>query len=142
MRMAPPMPVARVSAETSASAGLDEVCRWLVECQGNPVRLDVPALGQGTRLLLESPMTAPKAVLCALWLLEDVEAGACVLAGHLRFVAHPTGSPIKLSFTGRIATAMRSDLLRQADHAARQLLQLIVEAIERPAGLNEAPVPI
>ncbi len=143
MQVLPPMPVARVSAETSASADLDEVCRWLIECQGTPVHLDLPALGQGTRLRLELPLTAPRAVLCALWLLEDVEGGACLLAGQLRFIAHPTGSHIRLSFTGRIATAMRSDLLRQADHAARQLLQMIVELIERPvarARLSAAPI--
>ena len=41
--------VARISAERSTAAGLDDVFRWLVEHQGMAMRLDVdevPALGQ------------------------------------------------------------------------------------------------
>src|ERR1700687_2918852 len=96
--------VARRSAETSASASLDDVWRWLIRCQSTPVRLDgndLPALGQGTRLRLALPLSAPRAVLCTLWLLEDADEGACLLAGQLRFVAHPTGPQVRLSFNGR-----------------------------------------
>ena len=128
--------VARISAEASASAALDEVCRWLIARQSNPVRLDVddlPALGQDCWLRLAVPVTAPRAVLCALWLLEDVDAGGCLMSGHLRFVAHPTGPDIRLSFSGRTATAVPPSLLHgQANHAARQLLELIAASIERP----------
>ena len=128
--------VARISAEASASAALDEVCRWLIARQSNPVRLDVddlPALGQDCWLRLALPVTAPRAVLCALWLLEDIDAGGCLMTGHLRFVAHPTGPDIRLSFSGRTATAMRPTLLQgHANHAARQLLELIAESIGRP----------
>jgi hypothetical protein len=52
-------------------------------------------------------------------------------------VAHPTGSDIKLSFTGHTAPAVRSDPVRQPQHAARQLLQVIVDSIQRPAGLAQ-----
>jgi hypothetical protein len=128
--------VARISAEASASATLDEVCRWLIARQSNPVRLDVedlPALGQGCWLRLALPVTAPRAVLCALWLVEDIDAGGCLITGHLRFVAHPTQPVIRLSFSGRTATAMRPTLLQgHANHAARQLLDLFAESIERP----------
>jgi hypothetical protein len=128
--------VARISAEASASAALDEVCRWLIARQSNPLRLDVddlPALGQDCWLRLALPVTAPRAVLCALWLLEDIDAGGCLMTGHLRFVAHPTGPDIRLSFSGRTATAMRPTLLHgHANHAARQLLELIAASIERP----------
>jgi hypothetical protein len=128
--------VARISAEASASAALDEVCRWLIARQSNPLRLDVddlPALGQDCWLRLALPVTAPRAVLCALWLLEDIDAGGCLMTGHLRFVAHPTGSDIRLSFSGRTAMAMRPTLLQgHANHAARQLLELIAASIERP----------
>ncbi len=137
------MVVARVSAEISASAGLDEVCRWLIECQYNPVRLevdDLPALGQNCWLRLALPITAPRAVLCTLWLVEDIDAGGCLLAGQLRFVAHPTASDVRLSFSGRTATVLRYGLLeRQADHAARQLLELIAVSIERPRTLAIRP---
>lgn len=125
---------ARVSAETSASADLEEVCRWLIEYQGRPVRLDLldlPALGQGARLQLALPLTAPRAVLCTAWLLEDVEGGRCLLDGQLRFVAHPTATRIRLGFYGRTAAALGSELLRHADHAARQLLEAIAESIKR-----------
>jgi hypothetical protein len=128
--------VARISAEASASAALDEVCRWLIARQSNPVRLDpddLPALGQDCWLRLAVPVTAPRAVLCALWLLEDIDAGGCLMTGHLRFVAHPTGPNIRLSFSGRTATAMPRSLLHgHANHAARQLLELIAASIERP----------
>jgi hypothetical protein len=128
--------VARISAEGSASAALDDVCRWLIARQSNPMRLeveDLPALGQDCWLRLALPVTAPRAVLCALWLLEDIDAGGCLITGHLRFVAHPTRPVIRLSFSGRTATAMRPTLLQgHANHAARQLLELIAESIERP----------
>jgi hypothetical protein len=128
--------VARFSAERRTAAGLDDVFRWLVEHQGASMRLDVeevPALGQNSWLRLALPITAPRAVLCTLWLVDNVVAGECLMAGHLRFVAHPTGSGIRLSFSGRTAVAMRSlALSRQADHAARQLLEVIGRSIERP----------
>jgi hypothetical protein len=94
---------------------------------------DLPALGQDCWLKLALPVTAPRAVLCALWLLDDLDAGGCLMTGHLRFVAHPTGAAIRLTFSGRTATAMRPTLLQgHANHAARQLLELIAESIERP----------
>src|ERR1700680_1319111 len=104
-----PLVVARISAEASASAHLDDVCRWLIECQSNPVRLNVdsvPALGQDSWLMLAPPITAPRAVLCAVWMLEDIDAGGCLLAGQLRFVAHPTDSAIRMSFGGRSALVL------------------------------------
>src|SRR5258708_25245876 len=132
-----PLTAAHISAETSASADLDDVCRWLIECQANPVRLDardVPALGQGTRLRLALPVTSPRAVLSTVSLLEDVDAGGCLLTGHLRFVAHPTDPDIKLSFIGRAETALGSSAIRrQAAHAARGLLDVIAAAIESPS---------
>jgi hypothetical protein len=132
--------VARVSAETSASAELNEVCRWLIRTQFDPVRLDVddlPALGQGSRLSLGRPITAPLAVLCAICLLEDAEEGGCLLVGQLRFVAHPIASEIKLSFNGRTSAAMSVGLVhRQAEHAARQLLDVIAAFITHPPALG------
>jgi hypothetical protein len=126
--------VSRISAETSASAALDEVCRWLIARQGNPVRLtvdDLPALGQDCWLRLALPISAPRAVLSALWLVAEMDATECLLVGHLRFVAHPTKSNLRLSFNGRTAAAIRSGLLHgQADHTARQLLELIAQSIE------------
>src|SRR3982074_3525774 len=97
---------ARVFAETSASANLDDVCRWLIERHSNPLHLatdDLPALGRGAKLKVAVPMTARRAVLCGLWLIEDADAGGCLLAGQLRFVAHPTASQISVSFSGRTA---------------------------------------
>jgi hypothetical protein len=135
-----PLTAAHISVETSASADLDDVCRWLIECQANPVRLDVrdlPALGQSTRLRLALPVTAPRAVLSTVSLLEDVDAGGCLLTGHLRFVAHPTEPDIRLSFRGRAETAMGSSAIRrQAAHAARELLDVIAASIERPFALR------
>lgn len=135
-----PLTAAHISAETSASADLDDACRWLIECLATPVRLDVrdvPALGQSTRLRLALPVTAPRAVLSTVSLLEDVDAGGCLLTGHLRFVAHPTGGGIRLSFIGRAETAMGSSAIRrQAAHAARELLDVIAALIERPPELR------
>jgi hypothetical protein len=140
MQMDRSLTVARMSAQTSASAGLDDVWRWLIRCQTNPVRLevdDLPALGRTARLRLDLPLSAPRAVLCALWLHDDVETGGCLLVGQLRFVAHPTASEIRLSFSGRTAAALRSGLLgQQADDLARQLLDVIAMSIEAPPALN------
>jgi hypothetical protein len=137
--------VARIAAERPTAAGLDDVFRWLVEHQGTAMRLDVeevPALGQHSWLRLALPITAPRAVLCTLWLVDNVVAGECLLAGHLRFVAHPSSSSVRLSFSGRTAVAMRSGTLyRQADHAARQMLEAIGRSIERPRVLSFAADP-
>jgi hypothetical protein len=134
-----PPKVAHISAETSAHADLDKVARWLIACQLNPIRFDaddLPALGQRSRLMLAIRLTARRAVLCTLRLLEDVDAGGCLLAGQLRFVAHPTGSDIRVSFDGRTETAMRSGLVsRGVDHAVRQLLDVIAQSIERPTAV-------
>jgi hypothetical protein len=129
--------VARISAETSASAHLAEALRWLIDAQSKLLRLvaeEVPALGQASRLKVGRPITAPRALLCALWLLEDEDAGECLMAGQLRFVAHPTASDIRMSFSGGTTTVMRHGPVQQADHAARQLLQAIAGSIERPGG--------
>jgi hypothetical protein len=129
--------VTRISAEASAAARLDEVCRWLIESQGMPVRLgvgDIPALGQVCWLRLGRPIVAPRAVLCALWLLDDIDGGGSLLAGQLRFVAHPTACEIRMSFSGGTATVLRYGLVNgQANHAARQLLGVIAGSIQGPS---------
>jgi hypothetical protein len=126
--------VERVAAESSTPAGLDDVVYWLLARHGSAMRLDVeqvPALGQPSWLRLALPITAPRAVLCTLWVVDDVVAGECLLAGQLRFVAHPNRSDLRLSFSGRTAVAMRSGALRgQAGQAARQLLEVIGRSIE------------
>ncbi len=137
MKAEPVSKATRITVETSASANLDEVCRWLLECRANPLRLEVehlPSLGQGARLMLAVPMIARRAVLCALTLLEDGAAGACLLSGQLRFVADPRGSDVTLSFSGHTAMSMTSGFLyRRAHHAVGELLQLIAESIPQPA---------
>jgi hypothetical protein len=139
-----PLVVARISAETSASAHLDVVCRWLIESLSKPVRLgveDVPALGLSSWLRLALPITAPRAVLCGLWLLEDVDTGGCLLAGQLRFVAHPTEPGVRMSFSGQSAAVLRYGALEgQADHAARQVLETIAATIERQPRLTNAKI--
>jgi hypothetical protein len=132
--------VPRISAETSASASLDEVCRWLIERRNDPLRVeaeDLPALGQNARLTLALHMTARRAVLCSIWLREDVDAGGCLLSGQLRFVAHPSGSDITVTFNGRTAMATTTAVLyRRALHVVGQLLQLIAESIQHPAAFS------
>jgi hypothetical protein len=136
------MLVARISAEISVPADLNDVCQWLIECQYNPVRLDaddLPAIGQHSWLRVALPITAPRAVLCTLWLVDEVGAGGCLLAGTLRFVAHPRASEIRLSFDGRTAAATRPEGHRgRRDEAARQLLKLIGASIARPRLLSAA----
>ncbi|HKB34616.1 MAG TPA: hypothetical protein VKF16_12205 [Candidatus Dormibacteraeota bacterium] len=122
--------VARISAELSASTGLTEVCAWLIESRHHPVRLEaghLPALGRRSWLSVARPITAPRAVLCTLWLLDELERGSCLVAGKLRFVGHPTASDVRMSFDGR---AIRTG---HGDNAARQLLEVIVASIEKTA---------
>src|ERR1700686_1780972 len=129
---------ARLSAETSAPANLGEALRWLIESQYNPVHLavdDIPALGQDCRLRRALPITAPRALICAVWLIEDVDDGACVLAGHLRFVGHPTGADTRLSFSGRSAKPTRP-----GHEGARQLLGLIASSIESRSTLARGAI--
>jgi hypothetical protein len=137
MKAEPVSKTTRITVETSASASLDEVFRWLLECRANPLRLEaehLPSLGQGARLMLAVPMTAQRAILCALTLLEEGAAGACLLSGQLRFVADPHGPDVTLSFSGHAAMSMASGFLyRRAHHAVGELLQLIAESIPQPA---------
>lgn len=126
--------MARISAQISTSADLNQVCRWLIECLHDPVHVDadhLPALGSHSRLRVARPITARRAVLCALWLIEEVDAGVCVLAGHLRFVAHPTALEIKVSFHGQARP--------QIGATALQLLEVIAASIKRlsPLGIAE-----
>jgi hypothetical protein len=119
-----PLLVARVSAEIFASTDLAEVCGWLIERQRNPVRLHadhLPALGRHTRLRVTRPITARRAVLCTLWLIED--ADDCLVAGTLRFVSHPRGKDVRLSFEGLTVRTGRGH------DAALQLLELIASSI-------------
>jgi hypothetical protein len=118
--------VARISAEIFASTGLAEVSRWLIERQHNPVRVDaddLPDLGRHSWLRVARPITAPRAVLCTLWLLDELDRGSSLVAGTLRFVAHPTAGDIKLSFAGLMVRTGRGD------DAALQLLKLIAGSI-------------
>ena len=127
-----PMLVARISAEIRASTDLTRVSEWLIEGQHNPVRLNadhLPALGRHARLKVARPITAPRAVLCTLWLVEDVDGGGCLVAGTLRFVSHPTASDVRLSFDGLTIRTGRGD------NAALQLLDLIAAAVSRPRTL-------
>jgi hypothetical protein len=133
MQVATPSKDARISVETTASANLDEVCRWLIERRSDPLRLDaqdLPALGQGVRLVLALPLTARRAVLCAVWVLADGDESLCVLSGQLRFVAHPSSSELMVTFRGRTAMAVTTAVLyRRANHVVGELLQLIAESI-------------
>ena len=98
----------------------------------HPVRLDaghIPALGRHIWLRVGRPITAPRAVLCTLWLVAEVESGDCPVAGTLRFVAHPTASDVRLSFDGRTVPN------GEGNRAALQLLELIAASIgRRPTG--------
>jgi hypothetical protein len=127
-------PMGRVSAEISVSADLGEVCRWLIECQDS-VRFDagdLPAFGQASWLRLALPITASRAVLCAVRLIGEGDSGGCLLEGHLRFVAHPSSSDLKLSFNGRaMPTPARKGLRGENDGAADQVLGQIAIAIEQ-----------
>ncbi len=136
MQESRPTLMARISAQISASADLSQVIRWLIECHHDPISLDerhLPALGRGSRLRVARPITAPRAVLCALWLVELVDARTCLLAGHLRFVAHPTASEIKVSFEGHARP--------QSGDTALQLLELIsssIKGLSHPAVVERA----
>jgi hypothetical protein len=131
-------PMARVSTHISATGDLNQVIRWLIECQSDPMSLDaghLSALRRRSRLRVARPVTAPRAVLCALWLVEEVDAGVCLLAGHLRFVAHPTAPEIKISLDGHA--------LPPIGDSALQLVELIASSIRRlsPRALPES-VPV
>jgi hypothetical protein len=130
------MLVARVSAEILASADLTDVCEWLIQRQHNPLRLHaghLPALGRHAWLRVARPITAPRAVLCTLWLLADFDRGGCLVAGTLRFVSHPTASDLRLSFEGLTVRTGRRD-------AALQLLELIASLIARSDASQTDPI--
>jgi hypothetical protein len=131
------MLVARISAEIFAATDLAEVCEWLIERQHNTVRLHadhLPALGRHTRLKVARPITARRAVLCTLWLIEDVDGGDCLVAGTLRFVSHPTASDVRLSFEGLMVRTSRGT------EAALQLLQLIELSIAQNDASQSEPI--
>ena len=130
----------QIFAQTSASASLDEVSSWLLGYRSNQLQLDaedLPALGQRVRLRLELPLTARRAILCTVSLFDDV-ADAVLLSGQLRFVAHPTGPDITVSFSGHTTNAMSSGALRRrAQRAVAELVELIADLLSRSAGLAD-----
>jgi hypothetical protein len=128
------MLVTHVSAEILASTDLVDVCEWLIERQHDPMHLrsdHLPALGRHTRLRVARPITARRAVLCTMWLLDDADGGDCLVAGTLRFVSHPNGSDVRVRFEGlTIRTGRGRDL-------AHQLLELIASSVRT----NDASLP-
>jgi hypothetical protein len=130
------MLVTRVSAEVFAATNLAEVCEWLIERQHKPMYLHsghLPALGRHTRLRVARPITARRAVLCTMWLLED-DGGGCLVAGTRRFVSHPNGSDVRLSFEGlSIRTGRGHDF-------ALQLLELIASSVRTNDGSLTGPI--
>src|SRR5258707_7098161 len=103
MKAGPVSKATRISVETSASANLDQVVRWLLECRGNPLRLEahhLPSLGQSARLLLAVALTARRAVACAPWLPDDHGPGARLVSRPLRLAAHPHAGDHQMSLSG------------------------------------------
>src|SRR5260370_5297858 len=97
MKAEPVSKATRISVETSSSANLDQVVRWLLECRVNPLRLEayhLPSLGRSVRLMLAVPMTARRAGLCALLLLPDRAPGAGLLSGQLPFLVPPIATHV------------------------------------------------
>jgi hypothetical protein len=135
--------VAPISAEILVATDLNDVHHWLVECQSNPVRLDaehLPALGRHSWLRVGPPIRGPRAVLCRLWLVEAVDRAGCLVAGHLRFVAHPTTSDVKVAFDGCTGAAPRTEATGKSGNAARQLLVQIAAANERPRSVARVEI--
>ena len=125
------MLVTRVSAEVFAATDLAEVCKWLIERQHKPMHLHtdhLPALGRHTRLRVARPITARRAVLCTMWLLEGACGADCLAAGTLRFVGHPTAADVRMRFEGlTVRTGRGHDF-------ALQLLELIASSVRTNDG--------
>src|SRR5260370_40394259 len=88
MKAEPVSKATRISVETSSSANLDQVVRWLLECRVNPLRLEayhLPCLGRGVRLMLAVTMNARRGGVCALLVLGGGGPGAGAVSGPRRF---------------------------------------------------------
>jgi len=115
-----PTLVARISAEIFASTGLARCAHGSSSASTTRFGSSRPParLGRRSWLRVARPITAPRAVLCTLSLLDELDRGSCLVVGSLRFVSHPTASNVRMNFDGRaIPTG-------QGDNAARQLLEL------------------
>lgn len=125
--------VAGVQTETTLFTSLANLYLWLSQNQGTEI--EVP----GSRLHVGLPITAPRAVICTVWLLDGTLDSTPLLAGRLRGVIHPRDGSVRLSFTGSAASSLAgtkrpvsSELVRgEGARVARQLLDLIAIGCER-----------
>ncbi len=132
--------VAGVLADTKLFTSLADLYLWLSQNQGNEVELP------GSRLHVGLPMTAARAVICTIWLLDSSLGSTPLLAGRLRALIHPRDGSVRLTFTGsadpRLAgkdeSASSERVRSEGARVARQLLELIAIDCERAGRLLTA----
>jgi hypothetical protein len=130
-----------VRSESQLSTSPTNLLLWLAENNGGQVQ--VPFLRRfapgDLRLYVGLPFTAPRSIICQIWLLEP-RASHPLLAGRLRAVVDADELSTRLYFEGSAATelideaqASRARIRAVAAHLASHLLDLIATECEGPA---------
>ncbi len=111
-----------VRSETTVFTSLANIQLWLTQNQGAEVELS------GLRLQVGLPITAPRAVICTIWLLEKGGGSVPLVAGRLRGLINPRDGSVRLAFEG----------IAEVSGVARHLLDAIALDCDRAGELITA----
>ena len=136
--------VGGIHSETTVHASLSDIYLWLAKYRGGQVdasRLFPAAPTRDVSLHVGLPISAARAVICAMWLVEKPGSPTPLLAGRIRGLMNPRDASVQLRFDGTAwpsavggAAATKSDYVRiEGTRLARHLLELIAAA-SVPAG--------
>lgn len=132
--------VTNIRSETTVLTSLTNIHLWLARNQGGEVELP------GSRLQVGLAMTAPRAVICTIWLLEKRGGPTPLLAGRLRGVINPRDGSVRLGFDGGASRTLAAGnvpatterVRSEGARVARDLLDLIAGECERAGELMSA----
>jgi hypothetical protein len=132
--------VTGVRSETTVFTSLANIHLWLTQNQGAEVELP------GLHLHVGLPITAPRAVICTVWLLEKAGGSTPLLAGRLRGLTNPRDGSVRLVFdgtaapelAGRGAPATGERVHDELARVARHLLEMIALDCNRVSELISA----
>ena len=124
-----------IRTETAIGAGAGEYHAWISACQGRDVelRLRKSALAGGPAVLrTRFPISGPRSVDSAIWVMEAGHEWEPILLGRLRMLVGAGSAASKLCFEGR-ARARKAQLTKSAQAVRRDGELLARELIARIA---------
>ena len=138
-----------IRTETAIGAGAGEYRAWLSACQGRDVELRLPKsahAGGPAVLRTKFPISGPRSIDSAIWVMEGGHEWEPVLLGRLRLLVGAGSAASKLCFEGR-ARARRAQLTKSAQAVrrdgellARELIARVAFEVESMAQADSMPL--